>query len=1083
MDFASAVTSGDGLGALNVGATGTLEFDAAVDATHGVDFAAAGGTLALGDAGEFSGTLSDFIVSDAIDLLGQAITGLSYSGSTTSGVLTVTGAGGTIAELSFAGDYTTSSFSVASDGHGGSKILLTDVWNGSGDWNLDSGNWSAGDPPTSNDPAEIRSGTATISTSGAANSLTIDHSATLTNQRGTSLIASELDAFGTWKVGGGVTATIGGLVNSGQIVVGVSGMTASTTVTAADLANTGSLVLQGNTSDATTHQATLDITGTNSNVVTGSVSVVGDADLQLVTSITTINSGGSLEIAGDEARISLGAASTSTSLTLLTDNSGILSIDGNGPAYGGAKLTTTEEFTNYEGAYVNIDSSGSGEGGSAVTFGGTFTNNGTLDIGNANLSASTTVNATTLVNDGTLVLQGNASRGTLNKASLVLSGAAAPTLAGSVRVSGDATLQFSSGKITTIGWGTSLELDGADAQILTDGGVNSALAGLTANNGTLALQGSGGLGAGRVTLKSTMGLANVGTLDIDAGSGDGGSVVTFGGKLTNDGTLDIGNTSLSSPTTVNATALANNGTLNLQGNAASGTVSKASLFLSSAAPPTLTGSVRVGGRATLRFQSGEITTIGSGASLELEGARAQILTDGGASSALSGLAENDGTLALQAGATLTTTESLTNAGTFNIEGGSAATLGGTLTNNGALEIDGATLTTTESLTNARTFNIEGGSAATLGGQLTNDGALNIDGANATATALVNNGTLVVQSYQAGWASLILSGAAASTLTGSVCVSAAASVQFGSGKIMTIGSGASLELDGRLAKVLTDGGASSALSSLTANYGTLSLQGEISYTSQDGAFLITTTSLTNAGTINIDTGSISGGSHMTLGGTLSNDGALNIGNTSLWGAFTGVSVAGLTNSGSIALRGSSYGSYLLAITGAATSSGDIDIGAGAHLGVAGSFTQTGGSTTVAGSLGASSINANGGLLHFASAVTSSVGALNIGSSGTLAFDAAVDAKQGVNFAAAGGTLALGDGADFKGKVSNFALSDAIDLLGQGITGLAYSGSATSGILTVTGSGGTIAALSFAGDYTTSSFTFASDGHGGSMIQHA
>jgi hypothetical protein len=69
------------------------------------------------------------------------------------------------------------------------------------------------------------------------------------------------------------------------------------------------------------------------------------------------------------------------------------------------------------------------------------------------------------------------------------------------------------------------------------------------------------------------------------------------------------------------------------------------------------------------------------------------------------------------------------------------------------------------------------------------------------------------------------------------------------------------------------------------------------------------------------------------------------------------------------------------------------------------------------------------------------------------------------------------------LSNFAVSDAIDLLGQGITSLAYSGSTMSGVLTVTGSGGTIAQLSFAGDYTTSSFTFALDGHGGSNILHA
>jgi hypothetical protein len=123
LDFESAITSGDGVGALNIGSLGTLEFDAAVDASYRVHFGVAGGTLELGDAGDFHGKVSNFAFSDAIDLLGQGITGLAYSGSTTSGILTVNGSGGTIAELSFAGNYTRSSFTFTSDGHGGSNIL------------------------------------------------------------------------------------------------------------------------------------------------------------------------------------------------------------------------------------------------------------------------------------------------------------------------------------------------------------------------------------------------------------------------------------------------------------------------------------------------------------------------------------------------------------------------------------------------------------------------------------------------------------------------------------------------------------------------------------------------------------------------------------------------------------------------------------------------------------------------------------------------------------------------------------------------------------------------------------------------
>ena len=315
-------------------------------------------------------------------------------------------------------------------------------------------------------------------------------------------------------------------------------------------------------------------------------------------------------------------------------------------------------------------------------------------------------------------------------------------------------------------------------------------------------------------------------------------------------------------------------------------------------------------------------------------------------------------------------------------------------------------------------------------------------------------------------------------------------------ITTIASGASLEL-GAGAQILTDGGERSALHGLTENDGTLVLH------SVNPLFpLPPTTGLTNTGTFNIDTGAGDGGSGVVLGGTLTNDGTLDIGNASLT-STTNVIAEALTNSGSIALAGgrgrlaasaivtadalTNSGSIALAksgslvVDGAAATSGDLTIGLGAEFNVTGSdaFTQAGGSTTVTGSLVASTIDANDGLLDFKSAISGGdgVGALNIGSTGTLEFDAAVDSSHGVDFATAGGTLALGDAGAFSGTVSNFAVSDAINLLGQTITNLAYSGSSTSGVLTVNGSSGTIAELSFAGDYMTSSFTFS-----GSKILH-
>jgi hypothetical protein len=150
----------------------------------------------------------------------------------------------------------------------------------------------------------------------------------------------------------------------------------------------------------------------------------------------------------------------------------------------------------------------------------------------------------------------------------------------------------------------------------------------------------------------------------------------------------------------------------------------------------------------------------------------------------------------------------------------------------------------------------------------------------------------------------------------------------------------------------------------------------------------------------------------------------------------VTANGLNDVGTLTVLGSKRASAELIVNGAAAASGSMTIGAHSEVDVTGSnsFTQVGGSTTVSGSLVAGTIDANGGVLDFKSAITKGdgVGALDIGSAGTLEFDKAVDASHLVEFAAAGGTLALGDPRGFKGEVSGFAFSDAIDLLGQDVT---------------------------------------------------
>jgi hypothetical protein len=80
-------------------------------------------TLTLGAPSRATGTISGFVATDTIDLLGTLATGISFSSATH--ILTVSAASGTIASLLFGGSYTTASFSFGTDGHGGTKITHT----------------------------------------------------------------------------------------------------------------------------------------------------------------------------------------------------------------------------------------------------------------------------------------------------------------------------------------------------------------------------------------------------------------------------------------------------------------------------------------------------------------------------------------------------------------------------------------------------------------------------------------------------------------------------------------------------------------------------------------------------------------------------------------------------------------------------------------------------------------------------------------------------------------------------------------------------------------------------------------------
>jgi hypothetical protein len=886
----------------------------------------------------------------------------------------------------------------------------------------------------------------------------------------------DVDSFG--NDGGSQVAFGGTLNNYGTTTIGNTGegnnagSGTSAIVTAASLNNVGTLIVQGNAASGTTNQATLNVTDVAPGSATGTIRVSGDGLLEFASGgATSIAANALLELDGSEARVALASnTSSSTALTGLASNNGTLLLRGNsGFGAGGASLTTTTGFTN--NATLDVDSFGS-DGGSSLAIGGTLTNYATVAIGNTGLSASDSVTATGLAaNAGTIAVQGNAGAGSTNQATLNI-GAAAPSSATSfIRVGGDGLLEFASGNITAISGGATLELDGSGARVAlaSNTSSSSALTTLQTNSGTLLLRGNSGFGAGGASLTTTMGFTNNGSLQVDSFGSDGGSNLSVGGRLVNNGTFTIGNTGLSASDTVTATLLTVNTGVTVQGNAGSGASNQATLNISAAAPGGLAGAIRVGGDGLLEYASGGFVAIAGGSTLELDGSEARVAIAGslGTNSALTGLSGNNGTLLLRG-----------NSG-FGAGGASLGTTIG-FTNNGSLQVD--------------VFGSDGGSSLAIGGKLTNNGTLTIGNTGLSASTTVSATTLVATSGftvqgNAGsgataQATLNIGDVALATTTGYVRIGGDALLEFASGSIKTIGAGSTLELDGAQARVAVSSNVStnSALTGFLKNNGTFLLRGDSGF-GAGGPTVTTTTGVTNNGNLQIDVFGGDGGSSLTFGGTFSNASNVTVGNTGLSAATT-LTANALINTGTLTLVGNASHLAEAVSNGNVTNTGTVTIGASTELDITGShsFTQTAGTTTVAGLLAVNTVNANGGVIDFTSAITAGngTGALRIGSAGTLEFDAAVDNSHTTTFTASTGTLALGAAGSFAATIAGFGSNDVIDLLGQTVTGLSYSGSSTSGVLTVSGSGGTIASLAFSGNYTTASFNFVSDGHGGTDI---
>jgi hypothetical protein len=109
-----------GAGTLDVGATSTLWLQAGAAATQAAHFLSTAGTLELSSPANFLGTIAGFGGSDVIDLASTAANTLTYA----NGILTVSEGSVAVAHLHIGGTYTTASFALGSDGHGGTAITF-----------------------------------------------------------------------------------------------------------------------------------------------------------------------------------------------------------------------------------------------------------------------------------------------------------------------------------------------------------------------------------------------------------------------------------------------------------------------------------------------------------------------------------------------------------------------------------------------------------------------------------------------------------------------------------------------------------------------------------------------------------------------------------------------------------------------------------------------------------------------------------------------------------------------------------------------------------------------------------------------
>jgi hypothetical protein len=706
------------------------------------------------------------------------------------------------------------------------------------------------------------SGTLTNGTYQADNTLTLSSigSGTIGTLNGATVTVTGIGMVS----GNGTTNALAGLSNITGSTLNLTNLDLPTTITpTSGTLNVAASDLAAQNAALNVSASTLTIAGaltnTSGSVQTSTISVANAGTLYA----SGLTNNGIVAVDNTStADFSSGANGSFTNLSGGVLNGGTYQIAGNfmyAPStagVGGGDILTI-------GATANVSIQGTG----SMTYGGVngltnlTTNNGTLTVtqdssaipGSLALSGSLAQNGTLNVMGGsTLTTGGLNNSGTIyidGTSTADFSGGAFANIDGSGKLSGGTytiagnfTYAASSGDIKTIGANTSVELDGAVANMsyVSGGNTINGLANLASNQGTLTLGADSGLGAS-LTVNGAF-------------SQTGGSLILNGSSFAAGGAFSqdaASQTVLTNSSSLTATGLNNQGFLNID--ASSGASFQGGTF-SNLSGGTLTGgSYKIGGQ--LLYDGGDITSIAAGTRLELDGMGQMAYGPStGPTNGILNLATNSGTLVLDQ-------DSNSSSASLTLNGG-LSQVGGTLqlNNNSTLTLQGAFTQDASSSTQ-----VLSGSALIAQG-LNNSGILHIDSessasfATGTSTGtfanLANNGTLTGGTYQ---------------IAGSFMYDpyAASSGSNAGGDILKIASGTSVEIDGA---------GSMTYSSTDNSY--QNVNGLANLETNSGTLIVGIDDAGNPGTLSVNGNlaqvggalQITGGSTLSVGGQFSQDAA-------------------------------------------------------------------------------------------------------------------------------------------------------------------------------------------------------------------